>query len=96
MQYYVKNLLLYNHRKFDIRTYMIAVTINGRHKFYWYDEGYLRTASEFFDTSNLADEYVHLTNDAIQKKGDNYGRYEDGNKLSYSEFQRYLDSRFGK
>ena len=34
---------------------------------------------------------VHLTNDAIQKNYEDYEKYEPGNKLSYSEFQRYLD-----
>jgi tubulin polyglutamylase TTLL1/tubulin monoglycylase TTLL3/8 len=32
-----------------------------------------------------------LTNDAIQKYGNNYGKYEEGNKISYAEFQKYLD-----
>jgi len=49
VQSYLKNILLYNYRKFDIRTYMICLTINGRHKFYWYEEGYIRTASEPYD-----------------------------------------------
>jgi hypothetical protein len=40
------------------------------------------------------DEMIHLTNDAIQKKGDRYGKYEPANKLSYSQFQRYLDTAF--
>ena len=35
---------------------------------------------------------IHLTNDAIQKGNPNYGKYEEGNKISYSEFQRYLDT----
>ena len=35
---------------------------------------------------------MHLTNDAVQKNSDKYGKYEPGNKLSYSEFQRYLDN----
>lgn len=35
---------------------------------------------------------IHLTNDAVQKKGDDYGKFESGNKLSYAEFQKYLDS----
>ena len=34
---------------------------------------------------------VHLTNDAVQKKGEEYGKFENGNKISYSEFQTYLD-----
>ena len=29
---------------------------------------------------------VHLTNDAVQKKGDGYGKYEKGNKVSFDEF----------
>lgn len=49
VQFYIKNLLLYNSRKFDIRTYMIGLTFNGRTKFYWYEEGYIRTASEIYD-----------------------------------------------
>lgn len=34
---------------------------------------------------------THLTNDAIQNQGDQYGKYEKGNKLSYQQFQHYLD-----
>lgn len=62
-------MLLYNYRKFDIRAYMIAVTINGRTKYFWYEEGYIRTSSEIYDLDNLRDEFIHLTNDAVQVKG---------------------------
>ena len=34
---------------------------------------------------------MHLTNDAIQKKGADYGKYEKGNKVSFEEYQLYLD-----
>lgn len=34
---------------------------------------------------------IHLTNDAVQKNSADYGKYEPGNKLSYNEFQLYLD-----
>lgn len=37
---------------------------------------------------------VHLTNDAIQKHSEDYGKYEAGNKLSYDEFQKYLDANY--
>lgn len=69
VQHYIRNLLLYNNRKFDIRAYMVAVTINGRVKFFWYEEGYIRTSSETYDIDNLRDPFIHLTNDAIQSKG---------------------------
>lgn len=34
---------------------------------------------------------IHLTNDAVQNKCEDYGKYEPGNKLSYVDLQRYLD-----
>lgn len=34
---------------------------------------------------------MHLTNDAIQKKGNDYGKYEKGNKVTFEEYQSYLD-----
>lgn len=37
---------------------------------------------------------IHLTNDAIQKNCGHYGKYEEGNKISYAEFQRYLDNTY--
>jgi len=49
VQYYIRNLLLYNSRKFDIRTYLVALTVNGRLKMFWYEEGYIRTSSEVYD-----------------------------------------------
>ncbi len=37
---------------------------------------------------------IHLTNDAVQKFADDYGKYEAGNKLSYTDFQNYLDKNY--
>lgn len=34
---------------------------------------------------------MHLTNDAIQKKATDYGKFEKGNKVTYEEYQSYLD-----
>lgn len=67
-------------------------TINGNLQGYWYADGYLRTSSREFTIKNVSNRYVHLTNDAVQKKLDDYGKFESGNKLSYPEFQKYLDS----
>ena len=39
---------------------------------------------------------VHLTNDAVQKKADPYGKHEKGNKVSYEDFQKYLDTNYKK
>ena len=58
-------------------------------------EGYLRTSSSEFaiDPNNPDDQYVHLTNNAIQQFADNFGEFEDGNQISYQQFQEYLESQ---
>lgn len=85
------NPLLIHRRKFDIRSFACVTAVNGNMKGYFYDEGYLRTSSREFSINNLSNKLVHLTNDAIQKKAEDYGKFENGNKLSYLEFQNYLD-----
>lgn len=59
-------------------------------KAYWYQEGYVRTSSSNFSLKNSKDLYVHLTNDAVQKNCETYGKYESGNKLSYIELDKYI------
>jgi len=73
---------------------MLISCINGVYKGYWYQEGYLRTSSKEFNLKNIANKQIHLTNDAIQKKFDDYGKWETGNKLSYCEFERYLETTY--
>lgn len=85
---------LYNKRKFDIRTYVLFTSVNGIYKAYWYEEGYIRTSCKEFTIKNLKNRFIHLTNDAVQKKSEDYGKYENGNKLSYVDFQKYLDQNF--
>lgn len=62
-------------RKFDIRCYILITTYNGCVKGYWFEEGYIRTASEEYTLEDVSNKLVHLTNDAIQKKGKEYGRF---------------------
>ena len=42
-------------------------------------EGYLRLSSAEYTPESLADDFVHLTNQAIQKNSPEYGTKEDGN-----------------
>ena len=67
---------------------------DGNIKGYWYKEGYIRTSGYQFSLEDCGNSFVHLTNDAIQVHCDNYGKYEDGNKLSYDTFQKYLDVNY--
>ncbi|CAI2368766.1 unnamed protein product [Moneuplotes crassus] len=90
IQKYLDNPFLYNKRKFDIRCFILITSYNGNIQAYWAKDGYMRTASREFSITNRS-KYIHLTNDAIQKHCDDYSKYENGNKLSYYNFQKYLD-----
>ena len=93
IQKYVERPFLINRRKFDIRLYSLVTSINGVLQGYFYQEGYLRTACKFYNPNDLDNKFIHLTNDAIQNKCEEYGKFESGNKLSYQDFQRYLDCK---
>ncbi|OMJ79072.1 hypothetical protein SteCoe_20973 [Stentor coeruleus] len=92
IQKYIENPFLINRRKFDIRLYCLVTSINGIIQAYYYQDGYIRTSCKEYNPKILDNKFIHLTNDAVQKKSKDYGKYEIANKLSYSEFQRYLDS----
>ena len=91
VQKYLYRPLLYNNRKFDIRCYGMITSINGIIQAYFYKEGYLRTSCQSFSINDINDKFVHLTNDAVQKNSANYGMFEDSNKLSYDNFQNYIN-----
>ena len=91
IQKYIEKPLLIHKRKFDIRCYALVTSINGIIQAYSYADGYLRTTSTEYSTKDISNNLIHLTNDAIQKYSEEYGKFEDGNKLSYKDFQRYLD-----
>jgi tubulin monoglycylase TTLL3/8 len=93
LQKYIDRPLLIKGRKFDIRVFGTMTSINGCLKAYFYEDGYIRTSSTKY-TSKTNDVFVHLTNDAVQKHADNFGKYESGNKLSYHDFQKYLNSHY--
>ena len=64
-------------------------------KAYWFREGYIRTSCFEFNCSEESKEnlFVHLTNDAVQKNHENYGKYEDGNKIDFSTFKKYIATK---
>ena len=92
VQKYLYRPMLYKNRKFDIRCYVLVTVFNNNIQSYLYKEGYLRTSCSEFSLNQIDDKFIHLTNDAVQKHSPDYGKFEDGNKLSYSEYQDYLDS----
>ena len=40
---------------------------------------------------DLENRFIHLTNDAVQVDSEEYGKFENANKLSINDFQRFLD-----
>ena len=77
-------------RKFDIRIFGLAQIIDGVHfRGYFYKEGYIRTSSYAYN-QDFKDRDVHLTNDAIQGRAEDYGKFEQGNKISFKDFGIYL------
>ena len=94
IQRYITNPLLIHKRKFDIRTFAMVTSINGHLQAYFYQEGYLRTSCKKFNLKDLDNKFIHLTNDAIQQKAPDYGKHENGNKLSYGDFTRYLERKY--
>ena len=94
LQEYIVNPLLVYKRKFDIRCYVLVTAFNGVVQAYFYTEGYLRTACKEYNIKNVTNKFIHLTNDAIQKHSSDYGKYENGNKMSYMDFQKYINRNF--
>ena len=82
VQRYIENPALYKNRKFDIRCFALVTSVNSNMKGFVYDDGYLRTSSREFDLRNFS-RVIHLTNDAVQKRSEDYGRFEFGNKVSF-------------
>lgn len=93
IQKYIEKPLLIHKRKFDIRVWVL---VSNTGKCYFFKEGYLRTSGSNFslDPKNPDNKYVHLTNNAIQKHSKTYGEFEDGNQMSFKQFQAYIDEHY--
>jgi tubulin--tyrosine ligase len=79
VQKYVERPLLFKGRKFDIRVWAL---FTGKNEVFLYKHGYLRTSSDDYNLEN-GNNYVHLTNNCLQKYGTNYGVHEEGNTVGY-------------
>jgi len=89
-QKYIEKPLLYYGRKFDIRVWVL---VTAKMEVFFYRTPYMRTSSNEYVTDAF-DNYIHLTNNCLQKHGDNFGRFESGNTLPLSSLQGYIDDAF--
>lgn len=52
----------------------------------------MRTSCVTYSNSpdDINNQFVHLTNNAIQKNAQDYGHFEDGNQISFVQFEEYV------
>ena len=61
-----------------------------------YREGYIRTSSSEYSlkSEDVENRFIHLTNNAVQKYSNAYGTYEEGNQLSFTDFENYIQNNY--
>ncbi|CDW88442.1 ttl domain containing protein [Stylonychia lemnae] len=91
IQKYIERPMLINKRKFDIRVWVL---VNQDMDVFFFKEGYLRTTCAEYKLDNVEDQYIHLTNNAVQRNASQYGQFEDGNQLSFQDLQRYIQEHY--
>lgn len=92
VQKYMEKPLLFMGRKFDIRMWVL---FTHDFKVLLFKQGYLRTSSYQYNLSSdkVADLNVHLTNNAVQKFNEDYGKYELGNQLSFQHLKKLIEEQ---
>ncbi|KAF6122401.1 tubulin tyrosine ligase like 1 [Phyllostomus discolor] len=93
---YISNPLLIGGRKFDLRLYVLVSTYRPL-RCYMYKLGFCRFCTVKYtpSTSELDNMFVHLTNVAIQKHGEDYNHIHGG-KWTVSNLRLYLESTRGR
>mmetsp|Transcript_28801 Transcript_28801/g.37837 ORF Transcript_28801/g.37837 Transcript_28801/m.37837 type:complete len:547 (+) Transcript_28801:157-1797(+) len=95
VQKYVEKPFLVQNYKFDVRLWTLVTSVEPL-VIWGFSEFYLRFASKPFNVEDMADRFVHLCNNSIQKDSDcfNEGLCE-GNMWSMQEFQDHIDAIHG-
>ncbi|XP_072125491.1 polyglutamylase complex subunit TTLL1-like [Mobula birostris] len=93
---YIDNPLLIAGKKFDLRFYVLVTSFRPL-KCYLYKLGFCRFCTVKYtpNVNELDNVFVHLTNVAIQKHGDDYNSIHGG-KWTVANLKLYLESTRGK
>ncbi|XP_064456717.1 tubulin monoglutamylase TTLL4-like isoform X2 [Ornithodoros turicata] len=98
VQRYIRNPYLINGTKFDLRLYALVTSFHPL-KIYVFQDGLVRFASvEYsYDSEDLSDRFMHLTNYSINKKSATYSNNTDsnqcqGHKWSIKALRGYLEN----
>jgi hypothetical protein len=92
IQKYLENPYLIDGRKFDIRVWVL---LTHDLTCYFFKEGYIRLSSEIYkhDADSVNNQFMHLTNNAVQKHSTSYSSYCEGNQLSFDWFRKHLKAK---
>ena len=92
---YIDNPLLIGGKKFDLRLYALVTSYRPL-RVYIHDDGFARFTNSRYnnDLTDLDNMYVHLTNVAIQKHGDEYNE-KHGNKWDTRNLRLYMEATVG-
>eukprot|EP00668_Euglena_longa_P014026 GGOE01017991.1.p1 GENE.GGOE01017991.1~~GGOE01017991.1.p1 ORF type:complete len:408 (+),score=146.40 GGOE01017991.1:110-1333(+) len=93
---YVENPLLIGGKKFDLRLYVLVTSYKPL-RAYFHQDGFARfcTAKYNLDLNDIDNQFVHLTNVAVQKHGEEYNE-NHGGKWSLANLLLYVESRYSK
>ena len=91
---YIDNPLLVCGKKFDLRLYVLVTSYRPL-RAYIHKHGFARFCTVEYSNDDLDNAYVHLTNVAIQKHGDDYNG-NHGGKWSMGNLMLFLESTRGK
>ncbi|XP_069863120.1 probable tubulin polyglutamylase TTLL9 isoform X2 [Dipodomys merriami] len=92
-QRYIENPYLIGGRKFDLRVYVLVMSYIPL-RAWLYRDGFARFSNTRFTLNSLDDQYVHLTNVAVQKTSPDY-HPKKGCKWMLQRFRQYLASKHG-
>ncbi|XP_053309213.1 probable tubulin polyglutamylase TTLL9 isoform X2 [Spea bombifrons] len=92
-QRYIENPYLIGGRKFDLRVYVL-VTSYVPLRAWLYRDGFARFSNTRFTLSSIDDQYIHLTNVAVQKTAPDYDP-EKGCKWMIQQLRQFLTARHG-
>mmetsp|Transcript_5589 Transcript_5589/g.5104 ORF Transcript_5589/g.5104 Transcript_5589/m.5104 type:complete len:138 (+) Transcript_5589:303-716(+) len=95
VQKYIENPLILVKKKFDIRQWVLVTDWNPL-TVWIYQECYIRFSPIDYDPNKLNDKFMHLTNNSIVKKCQEFYESEiDGNMWSCEEFSDHLSELYG-
>eukprot|EP00242_Pyramimonas_sp_CCMP2087_P013271 CAMPEP_0198219710 /NCGR_PEP_ID=MMETSP1445-20131203/75726_1 /TAXON_ID=36898 /ORGANISM="Pyramimonas sp., Strain CCMP2087" /LENGTH=395 /DNA_ID=CAMNT_0043897223 /DNA_START=218 /DNA_END=1405 /DNA_ORIENTATION=- len=81
-------------RKFDLRLYCLVLSYNPL-KVYLYREGFARFTAARYSNDDISNNFIHLTNHAIQKKDGDYDPTTTDLKWPVGQLKRYMTTMHG-